>query len=288
VPQLVVQVDPKGSWFDVTEDDDDNFFGTLRLQPKCNASPLANVQAAWIGLPADTWVHIFLFTDVAAVGRSASACLSFRDNVWNDQSFWASYGGPSFAAPATAALARKHFQQWVHGFEGAWGAAFASKASQVHFADIFADALYILSGLTADIEKDPQLQVFISSLTSVLSTFDASWSKSLARAQETVARAFEKAKFLPWGTARKMQQALDQSVQRTQAECDQNTFWVPATDNQDGDKRTKSSARATPASGRAAGASMAMGALAVLGGRHRGLNVAAAQRSISSIAATSA
>lgn len=238
-------------------------------------------------MSTDTWVHIFLFTDVAAVGRSAAVCSSFCVNVWNDQLFWSSYGGPSFAAPATAVLARKQFQRWVHGLEDTWGATFAFKASKLHFADIFSEATYMLSGLQAEIDEDSQLEIFISSVISTLSTFDAGCSKSLTRARETVERAFDRARFLPWGTARKMQQALDESVQRMQAECAENTFWVSAEEQRSEDKRTKSAARAVPALGRAASASMAMGALAVLGGRHRGLNTSAAQRSLGSITASS-
>jgi len=288
VSQLAVQVGPKRSWFDVTEEDEDDFFGNVRLVPCSQAPHVRNVCAAWAGLPADTWVHIFLFTDVAAVGRSAAACSSFRVNVWNDQLFWSSYGGPSFAAPATAVLARKQFQRWVHGLEETWGATFASKASKLHFSDVFSEATYMLCGLQAETEKDRELEVFISAVMSMLATFDAGCSKSLARARETVACAFERARFLPWGTAGKMQQALDKSVQRTQAECAENTFWVSAEERQSEDNRTKPSARVVPALGRAASASMAMGALAVLGGRHRGLNTAGAQRSLGSIAASSA
>jgi len=281
VSQLAGLIVAKRNWFDVTEEDDDDFFGKVRLVPNRRKQHLTTACSAWLSLPADTWVHIFLFTDVAAVGCSAAVCSSLRANVWDDQAFWASYGGPSFASPATPASARRSFQRWVHDLEGAWGTKFASKTSKLHFADVLSEATYMLSGLQEDVEEAHQLEIFLTSTTSTLATFDAGCPKSLARAKETVARAFERARFLPWGAASRMQQALDASVQRSMAECAENTFWNPAED-----ERTKPSGRALPT--KAASASMAMGALAVLGGRHRGLNTALGQRALGSMAVGSA
>jgi len=276
-----VQCGSTRSWFEVTEEDDNNFLGNKLISAGVRAEVVV-ARTAWVNLPSDSWAHIFLFTDVAAVGRSSAACSVFRSCLWDDQLFWASYGGSSFEVLATPALTRSAFRRWVHGLEGAWATAFAVETSVRHCADVFSDATYMLCGLQASNEDLEQAKAFVAILASRLAVFDADCSKTLRRARETVARAFECRSLLPPGAAFAMQEALDTSVQRAHAERTDNTYWRSAEEMEANseDKVTKSAMRPVPAIDTAASASMARAALAVLGGRHRGLDTAAAQRSL--------
>jgi len=171
-----------------------------------------------------------------------------------------------------------------------WGSTFAAKAAGRHCADVFTDAADMLHALKSGNRQDSvETEAFTACLSSLLTTCDTSCPKSLIRAQEMIACAAECADCLPTGAALEMKGALEVSLKREEAEhADSMLRLVHEHEkNTDEGDRVSESVRLIPER-RKATAPMAMGALAVLGKRHRGLNIAAAQRSLGAAATISA
>jgi len=171
-----------------------------------------------------------------------------------------------------------------------WGSTFVAKAAGRHCADVFTDAAHMLHVLkSGNMQDSVETEAFTACLSSLLTTCDTSCPKSLMRAQEMVACAAECAECLPKGADLEMKGALEVSLKREKAEHAKSMLRLVHEDEKIRDEgdRVSESVRLIPER-RKSTAPMAMGALAVLGKRHRGLNIAAAQRSLGAAATISA
>lgn len=213
---------PKLTWFDISEDDDDDFFAP-KQPPAYSIAPIKTTTAAWRSILVYAWVHVFLFNEIAVVGRISAACSFFRRNVWDDNQFWSSFGGFSFASlivPTSPALTRSAFQRWLHDLQGAWGARLSARAPSRHVADVFSDATFMLQGLRCAIQSNVvEVQAFVTCLTTILESFDSACPQSLHRARQFVACALQSAAVLPVGAPVLMKELLEASIQRDVALC---------------------------------------------------------------------
>jgi len=280
---------PRGSWYEITEEDDDGFAsGTLARAAKALAPCLvvaapqsrpalaaAAASAAPLpqlcGLPVDALAEILLFSEVSALGRTAAACAATRACTWEDSDFWTAYGGPNFAVTAEARQSppavRRTFQRWVHGLEGEWGTDFAASAATRHHADVFDDADYLLAGLQAQDKAvdSAHVAVFVEALLAELRCFDADCDKTRERALAAVMRACAREALLPAGAVEELRSAFEASVEQTHGDRFGQVSVLPS-----------KPAPAAPTLGQRASQSAALSALAVLGARHQGLRVEAA------------
>mmetsp|Transcript_29074 Transcript_29074/g.76731 ORF Transcript_29074/g.76731 Transcript_29074/m.76731 type:complete len:239 (-) Transcript_29074:143-859(-) len=127
----------------------------------------------------DLRAYLFLFVGVACVGNAAAASSASRCCVWEDDDFWRSYGGPCLLhIVGTTASLRDTFRKWLFHLDGAWAQDFQEfvdrgkqKAFGADFRQLFADALYLVSGLTPS--DDPRaVRDFSRTLTTLLAEYN--------------------------------------------------------------------------------------------------------------------
>jgi len=257
----------RASWFEITEDDNDDFFGAAPaspIHPVQLPAPTAAVAVPPVlgGLPVDAWSQVLLFNEVSAVGQVAATCAALRNDMWEDSEFWSSYAGPNFAVPSAArsspSAVRLAFRRWVHGLEGCWGADFAATAPTCHHADVFDDAARLLAGLRSEGEDmdGKEAAEFARALISELGRFDAACGRTRDRACEVVVRARAVEALLPAGAAEEMREAFEASVERAHA--------ALFSERPKPEPSTKKPAVAAVAMGKAAAQSLASKALLML------------------------
>jgi len=119
----------------------------------CAASQVVPVDQAptvqlLVDMPDAVLAHLFLFTDVQAVGRVATSCHTVYAVLGAQSAVWSSLGGMQ-GLVLRASVPREAFRQALFGLEGNWFHAFSAFADSGEPLEVLQEADYLAGGMVS-------------------------------------------------------------------------------------------------------------------------------------------
>jgi hypothetical protein len=101
-----------------------------------------------VDMPDAVLAHLFLFTDVQAVGRVATSCHTVYAVMGAQSLVWSALGGMQ-GLVLRASVPREAFRQALFGLEGNWFKAFSDFAASGEPQEVLQEADYLTGGMVA-------------------------------------------------------------------------------------------------------------------------------------------
>jgi len=228
LPKRDQQIVVKRSWFDICEEDEDDFvvgkphqvieraeddeegheFVAVTRTTVCHSEPLTSALTIWRSIPTELWANVLLFSSFASVCRLSAACAPLRASCSDTQHFWISYRGPQSAGvlvPAAPSPPRCFLRPLVAGVDIMMVAKLV-EAQWRHCTGLAFNTRDMLRGLTSEVSHKNKACSDDSTLVSTRTVVDAAQFHSCAVIL--------------------IQEAFKASLQCSDAKLADNTLWL--------------------------------------------------------------
>lgn len=180
-----------------------------------------------LNAPEDLRAYLFLFSDVANVGRSAAACRQLRACLWDEACFWRAFALPcveQVPPGGSAATLRRVFRKWLFHLDGDWAWKFRGLVEEARLAQfgpdflrLLSDAGYLVSGLMPE-DRGPAVGDFAQTVCQLLAEYNPTMQDERKAASTLVNRICQRRDVFAVALIENAEEAYDLSVERCVAD----------------------------------------------------------------------